>query len=233
LAKGIKRLWDLGNGALTLWGIVPSPWQAVIIAMLGSVTGWAGYRIGLFAGILGGLGAVVLCLMALYYRTLLVQQNTVFERILVKNIGFASISFGDDLKNNPEISAITFKVDFSNDSQRLIFYRIRRANCSLAGKVNQDADINPSYVGILPIGSPQGIMLATIHDVKLPHNGGTGPQGKLELEIEYGSTRDKLDCLFRYVAEPQLGLWVEIEPTPQVRQCMLVAPIKELAHERI
>src|SRR4051812_31895437 len=76
MQKIIKKIWGAASGGSTLWGFLPTPWQAAFTAVISAMTGVVGYQGGgLFWALIGA--SAVFCFMTagLYYAILLSRQT--------------------------------------------------------------------------------------------------------------------------------------------------------------
>jgi hypothetical protein len=225
----LKRgLETLGHGS-TIWTFLPTAWQGVVTTGLTAVTGYFGYLTGgMFYALVGGAIVFACCCAAIYFIVRLSIFMGVFERVSITAVGIQDIG----LKEDPNrLTHITMFFLLKNDSQRLVFYRLRRAHNELAGKVHPSAGVDRSIL-ILQTAAEVPVTLPTLEDFALPEESGIGaPEGRLEVEIEYGPSRDDLCYLIRYVGATALG--ISYNKGAKKGKFAMGARVLELIHQRL
>src|SRR5258708_4377519 len=115
-----------GHGT-TLWGLLPTPWQAGIVTALGAVTAYFGYQAGGLAWAIVLTTAVfAFVMMGIYFALGIASRVSVFQRISISKLAISDIRVTGDNPDNYKIEVINLIATVKNDSQRLVFYRIRR-----------------------------------------------------------------------------------------------------------
>jgi hypothetical protein len=225
-----KRAFEaIGHGS-TVWTFLPTAWQGAVTTALTVVTGYFGYQSGgVFFALVGGTIVFACCCAAAYFVLRVARLMSVFERVSIVAVGIQDGGFSDE--PNHRVTYLTMNFVLKNDSERLVFYRIRRAHNELSGKVHPGAGVDRNIL-ILQVGASATVGLPTLKDIALP--GGdvrTAPEGRLEVEIEYGPFVDDLCYLMRYVS--QTGLGVVFNKETKSAQLNMAASVQELTHEKV
>lgn len=227
MAKGrFPGLWDLFSGGSTMWGLLPTAWQASAAAALSAVTGFLGYQTGgLFYAVLGAAAMFAMVMVAAYYAILLNRQTSVFERLAIEQIAPVQAALTGDWETKEfVIKGYTLEAQIRNHSERSVWIQLRRAQHSMGGQTN-DAEIS-KLVSIIPPHGLQKMNLATLPDIKV-----IDPlTGTVDLEILYGPQADDLRYVFYYVNKPAIGLLVEEGGKGQLT---FTTPITKNQHERV
>lgn len=227
----VSALW-------ALWGLLPSTWQTAAVAVVSAVTAYLGFQSGgLFYAVLGAVFVFCLGMVGMFFAILVSRQVGIFGKLLIREIGISEVAV--DLHQNVmrEIKALTMNFTVQNNSARDIYFRVIRAPLSIMNHVNQAAGIS-NATNIVPAGQTQLVLLATIQHIKAKIVFGkaapTPITGKLELEIAYGPSDEKLRYILNYEGEPILGMGLLPQPKgpPQV-QFKLITPIKRYEHKKI
>jgi hypothetical protein len=161
------------------------------------------------------------------------QLIGIFQRLSVGTLGISAVSLD---KNHPtHINHINIFCTLRNDSQRLMFYRLRRSYHSLGRQTPISDQVDQTVVIIPAFGGIQQVNLATIEKVPLIKAIGTtvspGPAGTIELEVEYGPERDELEYLMHYKADIQVGISTPIGSKEQ--RAEMTSALKVLEHTHI
>lgn len=185
--------------------------------------------LGFAQAIFLGTGVAAFTMAAIYFFVRLSAIAGVFQRLSVESFGFLQLAF------DPATSTLThinLMAKLKNDSQRLLFYRLRRAYVSIAKQTSADHKVDENVL-IIAVGGTAQIQFSTIGNVQMAFGGGEAPKGVLELEVEYGSTPEHLPYLFRHVAE--IHLVGSLSDQPGGTKALALAPItaiRQLEHKR-
>jgi hypothetical protein len=195
-----KRAAGIGSIAHFLWTLLPAAWQLVAIAALAAATEHYGYtQLGLARSLYYSSGVVAFGMVSFFCYLRIQQMIGIFKRISVPNIGARSVVLD---KSETEIQNIILALDLRNDSQQPIFYRLRRANASLAGRALASDLIDDKNTFIIPaFGGLVSVNLGSILGVPIR----TGvPSGIAELELDYGGVDGELSYHLHYKAAIQV-----------------------------
>jgi len=240
-----KRSWvkstvDFGGNVTSLWGLLPAAWQTFVTAGFTAVTAYFGFKeVGWAWAIFLSSGVLAFGMVTVFLSLRISQILGVFQRLTVAGFGISSIVLNDE---DTEIDHLNLHCILRNDSQRPMFYKLKRAHASMERR-GQASDAVDSNVIVIPAyGGIQSINFSTIEDI--PFAKRKGPEGQLELEIDYGSSSDSLEFHLREVV--QLGISIfsttpvskknknrrPSTPPPGPKQAQLFTQIKVLEHSR-
>jgi hypothetical protein len=119
-----------------------------------------------------------------------------------------------------------FECVLKNHSQQIVYFQIKRASQSMAGKtVVGEPKLSP-LVCIVPPFSYQRIALQSLPDITVAD----GMIGLIDLEIWYGDERDNLEFKFTYESTPQLGVIMQRNGDASLS---MNAPITKHIHEKV
>lgn len=209
---------------------------AVVTAYIAHILGEHGHWI-----IVAAVAVFTFTVMSIYYILLVKRQISVFGDLVMDQIsvkGAAALGFEPpppQKKNKPpplapakKISHLTIECLLRNNSERTIFFKIRRESHSMEGKINTNT---PTFdqVFVVPARLTAPLFLATLPEFEItPPN---APKGYVDLEILYGPSEETLRYLFRYEGEMQLAVSHD-QKTGQIMLTMITA-IKKYKHERL
>ncbi|MBK3664379.1 hypothetical protein JJE66_24530 [Bradyrhizobium diazoefficiens] len=224
--ENFKRAAGIGNIAHLVWTLLPAAWQLAAIAALAAVTEHYGYsQLGLARSLYYSSGVVAFGMVSFFCYLRIQQMIGLYKRVSVPNIGARSVVLD---KNETEIQNVILGLDLRNDSQQPIFYRLRRANASLAGRTlasdlvdDKNTFIIAAFGGMVPInlGSILGV----------PTRAGT-PSGIVELELDYGGVDGELSYHLNYKATIHIMIVTPIG-TKQ-KQAQIIAEVSKLEHTK-
>jgi hypothetical protein len=100
-----------------------------------------------------------------------------FQRLSVPFYGISSISLSEDIS---EIEHVNFSAQLRNDSQRPMFYRLKRMHVVVEQRTGLSETVDPSVIIIPAYAGTTGLNFATIQHIPL-HKGAEGPKGQVEL----------------------------------------------------
>jgi hypothetical protein len=202
MANPIKKLWDWTGSATTAWGILPSTWQAGATGALSAVTGWLGYKeAGLAQAIFLAAGVFAFGMAAIFFALRVAAITGLFQRLSIPGVGVHTAAMG----KGQSIAVLSLNCVLRNDSQRLMFYRLKRATSSVARQVGSNNSVDKNIIIIPPNGGTQTVFFSSIENIPYK-NGGAAPSGSIELDVEYGPSADDLKYVFSYGADVQIGI---------------------------
>jgi len=222
----LKRAAGIGSIAHFLWTLLPAAWQLAAIAALAVATEHYGYtQLGLARSLYYSSGVVAFGMVSFFCYLRIQQLIGIYKRISVPNIGARSVVLD---KSETEIQNILLALDLRNDSQQPIFYRLRRANASLAGRALAGDLIDDKNTFIIPaFGGLVSIHLGSILGVPLRQ--GT-PSGIAELELDYGGVDGELLYHLHYKAAIHVMIVSPIG-TKQ-KQAQIIAELSKFEHTK-
>lgn len=238
MAKDYRAFMDRVSFAWTMWGLLPTTWQAAMAAVFSAVVGYFGFQTGgMFYALLGGISAFSIGMFGIFFAILVARQVGIFEKLAIREIGISDV--GADLKQNVlrEVKNLTMNFVVQNNSSRNIYFRCRRATLSMMNQTNQAAEVSKN-THVVPAGQPQMLLFATILSIKPKIIFGVTREtplvGKIELEITYGPSSENMPYLFYYESTPSIGTSLIQQPKglPQV-QFKVVAPITRYGHKKL
>lgn len=226
------RVWGYLSGATTLWGLLPTTWQAAITTAATGVTGYFSYQEW------GGVTWALLTSSAVFAMTSIgfwiwfgvTRLVSVFERLTVDQIAVVQAILHEekDGRNKKRwlIKGLTLECHLRNHSPLTLYFKPKRIGHSMAGKTCSGSPKIMDQVSIVPPQTNQRILLATLPDIEI---GDDQLIGHIDLEILYGPAKDDLRYLFLYESEP--GMSVFINQKTGKGEIKLSAPIKRHLHE--
>jgi hypothetical protein len=221
-----KRAAGIGNIAHFLWTLLPAAWQLVAIGALAAATEHYGYtQLGLARSLYYSSGVVAFGMVSFFCYLRIQQMIGIYKRISVPNIGARSVVLD---KSETEIQNIILALDLRNDSQQPIFYRLRRANASLAGRTLASDLIDDKNTFIIPaFGGLAAVNLGSILGV--PIRAGA-PSGITELELDYGGVDGELSYHLHFKAAIHVMIVTPIG-TKQ-KQAQIIIEVSRLEHTK-
>lgn len=201
--------------------------------MVTGVTAWFGFQeLGKAQAIFYAMGVLAFGLTCVFLWLRITSIVGIFRRLSVAALQIPNAAV-DGSKNNQVtlLNGINIQAVLRNDSQLLMFYRLRRANNSIESKVPPKHAVDRTVLIVPPNGGVSVINMATIEDVR-PKNKDGRFDGHLELEVEYGPAEDSLDYLLRYVADIQIVFGAKPGAAPNTKefQYTWVNSIRQLEH---
>jgi hypothetical protein len=231
MPKPLKRLLDFASGATTLWGLMPAAWQTVVVAGATTVTAYFGWQnVNPFYACIGTAGVFALSMIGVFLATAVPKLTGVFEKLTVEQINiFNPVLQQDKDGRNRKVSVLRnlmFECVLKNHSQQIVYFQIKRASQSMAGKtVVGEPKLSP-LICIVPPFSYQKIALQSLPDITVAD----GMIGLIDLEIWYGDARDNLEYKFMYESTPQLGVIMQRNGEASLS---MNAPITKHIHEKV
>jgi hypothetical protein len=187
------------GAAVTAWRayVEMQPWHLIIF-----------YSTGVFA----------FCAFALYAVSRFTRENTLYERLRLQR---SEPLFVEPNKTANTIS-IMFKCTLLNASDRVMYFRLKRASVILQDKANSKAETK-EMVCVLPPRADQAFQIAAVPKVDI----GQPIAGKMEVEVLYGPRSDHLRYAMTYETTPT----IEIKSmTDEKAQISYVAPVTKYDH---
>lgn len=205
--KGLKGTIDLGGTVVSAWSVLwtflPAAWQTgATLALTGAAVYLGIPQVGAAWAIFIASGVLAFGMTTVFLTLRISQLIGMFQRLSVPAYGISSISLSD---NQSEIEHVNFNAQLRNDSQRPMFYRLKRMHVVVEQRTGVSETVDPNIIIIPAFGGTTGLNFATIQHIPL-HKGGSGPQGQVELEVEYGPSADELTYLLRQVVTLGMGL---------------------------
>lgn len=232
-AKGFfRRSVDIGGHVTTLWSFVPVAVQTAITGALTAVTAYFGYyEVGIARAIFYASGVLVFGMTFVFLWLRIASIIGIFRRLSIA--AFQVPNAGVDKSKNGKVlslSGLNAQMVLRNDSQQLMYYRLRRTAHSLEGKVPISPGTDKSVIIIPPNGGMQVVNFATIEGI-VTSSKDSRFKGHVDVEVEYGSSMDDLDYLFHYAADYQ----VVFTPMPGSNEFRIdqIASVRALEHSKI
>lgn len=205
MAKLFKKSVEWGNNFSNVWGLLPATWQTGMVGVMSGLTVYLGlgevgkaqaifYASGVFAF---GLGCVFLSLR-------ISQILGMFQRLSIIHTHVNGWSF-NNLANPTQITFLNGGFVLRNDSQRIMFYKLKRVHLSIETIGPKNSNVDESVVPISPFGGTQGVNCASIINIPFDLKK-SAPEGTLEVQILYGDSKDSLDYLLTYKATVHVAL---------------------------
>ncbi len=230
MRRPFQGMWDFISGAATLWGFMPAAWQTVLVTGATTLTGYLGWQsAGPFYACIGAAGVFALSMIGVFLATAMPKLTGVFEKLTVEQINiFNPILQQDKDGRNRKVSIlrnVTFECVLKNHSQQMVYFQIKRASQSMAGKtIVGEPKLSP-LICIVPPFSYQRIILQSLPDITVSD----GMIGLIDLEILYGEEKNNLEYKFIYESTPQLGVVVQRNGDASIS---MNAPITKHIHEK-
>jgi hypothetical protein len=231
MGKFFKALWDFVSGATTLWGLMPAAWQTAAVAGATSLTGYFGWEhANPFYACIGAAGVFALSMIGVFLITAMSRLTGVFEKLTVEQINlFNPILHQDKDGRNKKVSFLrnlTFECVLKNHSNEIVYFKIKRASQSMAGKTIVGEPRLSPLVSIVPPFSYHKIALQSLPDIQVAD----GMVGLIDLEILYGEDKERLQYKFTYESTPQLGVILQKNGDASIS---MNAPIIKHIHEKV
>lgn len=199
MANILKKTIDLGGYATTLWSLVPATAQTTITTGLTIVTAYFGYQeLGLARAIFFATGVMAFGMATTFLWFRISQIAGTFQRLSIIGIYVPNASV-----ESQRAKAINTQVAVRNDSQMMMFYRLRRMHHSFNRIGPKESTVDKNIVPLSP-GGTATINFATVEDVPFPDKKHKLVSGEHDIEIEYGSAIDDLKFLLHYRADLQV-----------------------------
>ena len=201
MANFFKRSIEWGGSFTTAWGLLPATWQTAATAAMSGIAVYFGLKeVGIAQAIFYASGVLAFGMSVVFLSLQISQILGMFQRLSISHIGILNVSL---LKNNTEVSHLNAFFLLRNDSQRMMFYKLKRAYLSIDTRGPTNPDVDRGLIIIPPFGGSQSVNLATIQSITI-NKDRPAPAGVLEVEVEYGDEEDNLEYLFHYIANIQL-----------------------------
>lgn len=224
----LSRIFGVGSTASTIWGWVPTPWQAAVVTGISAVTAYLGLReVPAAEAIFFAAGVMAFLMAVIFFYLRITEMTGVFRRLTVPGVGLSGVSLSED---KLMLHHVNLFLTLHNASQRLMFYRLKRASPSLGRQVPADNAVDHAVV-ILQVNGGVQINMATIERVPLPPRKDPiteGPKGTVELDVEYGPSPDELDYILHYKADIQMALTLDAKT--DTASITIGSALKELTH---
>ena len=211
MAKLLKNTINLGGHVITLWSFVPAAAQTAITAGLSAVTAYFGYQeLGVARAIFLATGVMAFGMTVTFLWFRLAQIVGTFQRLTL--LAFTVPNAAIDAQHG-KVKGINVQCLLRNDSQMMMFYRLKRAHNSFERIGPKGTSVERNVVPISP-GGTATINLATIEDIPFPDKKTKRIEGEIEMEVEYGSAIDDLRFLLHYTT----GMQVAFSPLPNSKE---------------
>jgi hypothetical protein len=231
MAVFFKKTWEFISGAATLWGFMPAAWQTVLVAGATSVTGYLGWQTATpFYACIGAAGVFALSMFGVFLINAGAKLTGTFERLTVEQINLFNPTLQQDKDGRNKkiflLKNLTFECVLKSHSQQMMYFKIKRASQSMAGRTIVGEPKLSSLTSIVPPFSYQKITLQSLPDIDVAD----GMIGVIELEILYGEDKEDLKYKFTYESAPQLAIVFQKGGNATIA---MNAPITKHAHEQI
>jgi hypothetical protein len=199
-----KNLVEWGGNTYTLWGRLPAAWQTFITAGFTAATAWLGIpEVGLARAIFYSSGVLAFGMTTVFLGLRIGQILGMFQRLSLASFGISSTTLNTD---DTKIEHLNLFVVLRNDSQRPMFYRLKRMHVVLERTTPVSETVDDKNIIIIPaFGGTQQVSFSTIEKVPLPKT--KAPEGSIEVEIEYGSSAADLDFQLREVVTMGISIF--------------------------
>lgn len=206
MAGFFKRSLEWGGNITNLWIFVPAAWQTAITAALSAVTAYFGYKdFGIAQAVFYASGVMAFGMTVVFLWLRISSLVGVFQRISLVAIAVPNVALDSPRPGHPiGVKGINMQCVLRNDSQVLLFYRLRRIANMMEQRVPPTHPLDRNIVIIPPNGAMQPINFATIEDIPFASRKDPRISGHVDIEVEYGPAADELDFLFHYAADIQV-----------------------------
>jgi hypothetical protein len=160
-ANPLRNVVELGGNDYTLWGLLPAAWQTFITAGFTAATAWFGIpEVGLARAIFYSSGVLAFGMTTVFLSLRIAQILGMFQRLALASFGITSIILSSD---ETQIEHLNLFVVLRNDSQRPMFYRLRRMHAVMERRTPISETIDDKNVIIIPaLGGIQQVNFSTI-----------------------------------------------------------------------
>jgi hypothetical protein len=150
MAKWLNKSVNIGGHITTVWSFVPAATQTAITTALSGMTVYFGYQeLGIARSIFLGTGVMAFGMSVVFFWARISQMLSTFQRLSVA--GFVVPNSGIDAPKN-KISGINVQCIIRNDSQQLMFYKIKRMHQLIESKGAKDHSVDRNAMTISPNG---------------------------------------------------------------------------------
>jgi hypothetical protein len=196
--------------------------------MVGVMSGLTAYfglgEVGKAQAIYYASGVLAFGMCCVFLSLRIAQILGMFQRLSVAAVGVGNFSMN---QNQTVITHLNAAFTLRNDSQRIMFYKLKRVHLSIETIGPKDLSVDESLVIIAPFGGIQSVNCATLQNIPAP-KGGPAPTGHLEVQVLYGDDKDSLHYLFTYKAVVNVLLM----KVNKELQATMSTQLKLLHHER-
>jgi hypothetical protein len=231
----LKKPFEWGSNAASAWGLLPATVQTAATAMLAGATGYFGLlEVGIAQAIFYASGVFAFGMTTIYLSLRISQILGQFQRLSIPQIGISSASM-DKKPNSDEIEHLNMFFILRNESQRPMFYKLRRTQHNLGQRSPIADGVDESIVIIPATGGIQQVNLPTIQKVPLGKKVGDqpvpAPAGTIEVDVDYGPASDELDFHLHYKATIQVAITQPLGS--KEKRAELMSSLKILKHTKI
>ena len=227
----IGRIISAIGNAVTLWGLLPTSWQTIMTLIASVATGYFSFRSnGIAVAIVAASAVFAFSMLGIFMWIGITRLTSVYERLIVESLGISTghVNFDKDGRNHTIyiLRNLSLKLILRNHSpQQTIYFRLKRVHHSIGTATVSGVPKVSSLINIIPPGGIAEITLQTLPDVTLTAN----LIGHIDIEIQYGDNKEKLQYLLMYQSAPALGVIVQ----KKMSHITINAPIIKHLHVRV